>query len=226
MAEVFVQLTSLDRAIASSEGAVHLVEQKVHLESALTANDAALVLDTAKALLECVLKTILADRVEGANLEQDMNPLYKSVREVLPLNRNEKAKELLKNITGSLVHNVSELRNKFGAASHGDDGYWDNPIELPEAEMIAQMVDGMTAFLYRKHKQIGDPELAARIFYPDYPDFNDFLDGQFDGYNLHLDERHSFSLPASKLIFLTDEKAYREMLVQYRSSEQEYEEED
>lgn len=226
MAEVFVQLTSLDRAIASSEGAVHLVEQKVRLESALAANDAALVLDTAKALLECVLKTILADRVEGANLEQEMNPLYKSVREVLPLNRNEKAKELLKNITSSLVHNVSELRNKFGAASHGDDGYYDNPIEVPEAEMIAQMVDGMTAFLFRKHKQIGDPELAARIFYPDYADFNDFLDGQFDGYSLHLDERHTFALPASKIIFLTDEKAYREMLVQYRSSEQEYEEED
>lgn len=225
MAEVFVQLMSLDRAIASSEGAVHLVEQKARLESALAANDTALVLDTAKSLLECVLKTILTDRVEGANLEQDMSPLYRSVRDALPLNRDTGAAELLTRLTNSVVHNVSELRNRFGAASHGDDGYWENPIEIPEAEMIAQMVDGMPAFLYRKHKQIDDPELAARIFYPDYPDFNDFLDGQFDGYKLHLDEKHMFSLPASKLIFMTDEKAYREMLVQYRSSEAEYEEE-
>lgn len=225
MAEIFAQLTSLDRAIASSEGAVHLVEQKARLESALAASDTALVLDTSKSLLECVLKTILADRVAGADLEQDMSPLYRSVRDALPLNRDQDAAALLTRLTNSVVHNVSELRNRFGAASHGDDGYWENPIELPEAEMIAQMVDGMTAFLFRKHKQLGDPEQAARIFYGDYPEFNDFLDGQFEGYNLHLDERHSFSLPASKLIFMTDEKAYREMLVQYISSEAEYEEE-
>lgn len=225
MAEVFVQLMSLERAMAPSEEAVHLIEQKSRLESALAASDTALVLDTAKSLLESVLKTILADRVAGADLEQDMSPLYKAVRDVLPLNRNEKALSLLKNLTNTVVHNVAELRNKFGAASHGDDGYWENPIELPEAEMIAQMVDGVTAFLYRKHKQLGDPEQAARIFYQDYPEFNDFLDGQFEGYNLHLDEKHSFSLPASKLIFMTDEKAYREMLVQYMSSEAEYEKE-
>lgn len=219
MTDPFFSLSSSTRALANSEDAVHLIEQKGRVEQAVTANDPALTLDTAKAFLESVFKTILSDRVREPNLDQDLSPLYKCVRDVLPLNRNCDANEILKRLTNSVVHHLAELRNNYGAASHGGDGYFDNPIEMPEAEMVARFVDGLAGFLFYKHKAHGDPTVAARIYYGEYPEFDDFLDNQWQGYELPLSPEHSISLPASKIIFLTDPDAYREMLLQYRSSE-------
>ena len=213
-------LSSSTRALAGAEDAIHLIEQKERVEQAVISNDPALTLDTSKSLLESILKTILSDRVEAPDLGQDMSPLYRSVRDELPLNRDEKANEILKRLTNCIVHNVAELRNGFGAASHGDDGYYENPIEMPEAEMVAHIVDGMVGFLYLKHKSHGNPELAARIYYGEYPEFDDFLDTKWEGYELPLSDKHQISLPASKLIFITDPDTYREMLLQYLSSEE------
>lgn len=214
-------LSSSTRALVGSEDAVHLIQQKERVEQAVVSNDPALTLDTSKAFLESIFKTILSDRVAAPNLEQDLNPLYRSVREVLPLNRDAGASEILKRLTNSIVHSVAELRNKYGAASHGDDGYVENPIEMPEAEMVACIVDGMAGFLFQKHKAHGNPELAARIYYGEYPQFDDFLDNQWGGYELALTPQNSISLSASRIIFLTDPDAYREMLLQYLSSEKE-----
>ncbi|MCK9201297.1 MAG: abortive infection family protein [Gallionella sp.] len=212
-------LSSSTRALAGSNDAIHLIEQKERVEQAVVSNDPALTLDTAKAFLESIFKTILSDRVTAPNLEQDLSPLYRSVRDVLPLNRDEAVNDILKKLTNSIVHSVAELRNNYGAASHGDDGYFENPIEMPEAEMVARVVDGMAGFLFLKHKAHGNPELAARIYYGEYPEFDDFLDNQWEGYELPLSTEHNISLPASKIIFLSDPSAYREMLLQYLSSE-------
>ncbi|MHB8914328.1 MAG: abortive infection family protein [Thiobacillus sp.] len=214
-------LSSSTRALADSADAVHLIQQKERVEQAVVSNDPALTLDTAKAFLESIFKTILSDRVVDPDLEQDMSPLYRSVRDVLPLNRDNEANEILKRLTNGIVHNLAELRNKYGATSHGDDGYVENPIEMPEAEMVARIVDGMAGFLFQKHKAHGDPELAARIYYGEHPEFDDFLDNQWPGYELPLSPENSISLPASKIIFLTDPDGYREMLLQYLSTEKE-----
>lgn len=214
-------LSSSTRALAGTNDAVHLIEQKERVEQAVVSNDPALTLDTAKAFLESIFKTILSDRVAAPNLEQDLNPLYRCVRDVLPLNQDAAANEILKRLTNSIVHSVAELRNNYGAASHGNDGYFENPIEMPEAEMVARVVDGMAGFLFLKHKAHGNPELAARIYYGEYPEFDDFLDNQWKGYELPLSDAHSISLPASKIIFITEPEAYREMLLQYLSTEKE-----
>lgn len=214
-------LSSSTRALAGTNDAVHLIEQKERVEQAVVSNDPALTLDTAKAFLESIFKTILSDRVATPNLDQDLSPLYRSVREVLPLNQDAAANEILKRLTNSIVHSVAELRNNYGAASHGNDGYFENPIEMPEAEMVARVVDGMAGFLFLKHKAHGDPEQAARIYYGEYPEFDDFLDNQWKGYDLPLSDAHRISLPASKIIFITEPDAYREMLLQYLSTEKE-----
>lgn len=185
-----------------------------------------MVLDTSKAFLESLFKTILSDRVEKPDLTLDMSPLFKCVRDILPLNNDAQACEIIKKLTNSIVHNVTELRNRFGAASHGDDGYFENPIDISDAEMIAHVVDGMAGFLYRKHKTHGDPGVAARIYYRDYPDFNDYLDGQYEGYNMVLGEGKSLELSPSMVLFSADESMYREMLLQYLSTEEEDREEE
>jgi len=221
-----IHLASSTRALAGSKEASYLIEQKERVEQALAGGDAALVLDTSKAFLESLFKTILSDRVETPDLTQDMSPLFKCVRDILPLNNDAQACEIMKRLTNSIVHNVTELRNRFGAASHGDDGYFENPIDISDAEMIAHVVDGMAGFLYRKHKTHGDPEMAARIYYRDYPDFNDYLDGQYESYNMVLGEGKSLELSPSMLLFSVDESMYREMLLQYLSTEEEDREEE
>lgn len=147
MSETGFYLSSSTRAIAGSENAVNLIRQKERVEQAMASGDPALVLDTSKAFLESIFKTILSDRIENPDLDKKMSPLFVDVRNALSLNRDENARGLIRNISGAIVHNVAELRNKFGAASHGDDGYFDNPIGITEAEFVAQVVDGLAGFL-------------------------------------------------------------------------------
>ncbi len=218
------RLRSVTNAILGMVDAVHLIEQKERVEQAIVSGDAPLALDTSKSLLESVLKTILIDRIVDPNIDQDMNPLFRSVKDSLVLNRNSDADDIIKRIGSGLVHQVSELRNRYGAASHGDDGFYENPIEMPEVEMVAKMVDALCGLLIFKHKAEKNPAIAARIFYNDYPEFNDFVDGQWDGYELPLGENQTLNMPASKILFSTDEQAYREMLLQYLSTEEEEQE--
>lgn len=214
-------LASSTRAIAGSENAVHLIEQKERVEQAVVAKDAALALDTAKAFLETIFKTILSDRDSEADLSQDFGPLYRSVKNILRLNRDKDANELIGRLISSIVHNIGELRNNYGAASHGDDGYYQNPIEMPEAEMVARIVDGVAGFIFHKHKAEDDPELAIRIHYQDYPVFNDFLNGQYDSYELNIDKDRPLVMLPSQVLFMLDYEVYREMLLQFKSTEKE-----
>tara|TARA_R110000782_G_scaffold213944_4_gene301861 strand:- start:39 stop:1136 length:1098 start_codon:yes stop_codon:yes gene_type:complete len=211
-------------ALLDARDAVHLIEQKERLELAVMNEDAPLTLDTAKSFLESIFKTVLTDRVSEPNLGQDFRPLYKNVRDELLFNKNDTANAILGNLGSAIVHNVSELRNKFGAASHGDDGYFETPILMNEAEMIAHVVDGLAGFVFRKHKHLNDPESAQRIYYTDYPEFNSYLDGQYSGFNLELGERGGVNFLSSEIIFQTDRVLYREMLVQFRATEESDEE--
>jgi hypothetical protein len=219
MSETAFILENCNKAIGGSDEASHLIEQKSRLEQAVSNNDPALTLDTAKSLLESIFKTILSDRIKSPDLGQNLNPLYKNVRDVLVLNQDDEANEILKRLTNGIVHNVAELRNKYGAASHGDDGYYENPIEMPEAEMVAYLVDGMGGFLYRKHKHLNDPEVAQRIFYRDFEGFNDWLDSQYDPIKSPIEGAKEIIY--SYFLFSFDVNTYRAMLLQYIDSENE-----
>lgn len=211
-------LQSCTKAVAGSEDAAHLLQQKARLEQAVSSSDPALTLDTSRSLLETVFKTILTDRTSDPRLNQDLNPMYTAVRGVLPLNHDSEANEILKRLTNGIVHNVGELRNKYGAASHGDDGYYESPIQMHEAEMVAHFVDGMAGFLLRKHKDSTDPEVDQRIYHNDYVEFNDWLDTQNDP--IPVITEGSEPIPYSKFLFEQDCDGYRAVLLQYLESEQ------
>lgn len=218
MTDVAFILQSCTKAIAGEKETTYLLEQKSRLEQAVSSKDPGLTLDTSKALLESIFKTIISDRVAEPNLGQDLSPLYKNVRDVLALNQDAQASDILKRLTNSIVHNVGELRNKYGAASHGDDGCYENPIQMPEAEMIAHLVDGMGGFLYKKHKDLSDPELAQRIYYSDYSEFNDWLDSQNNPIKIPIEEAKE--IPFSTFLFTYDVISYRAMLLQFNSTEE------
>ena len=131
-----LRLTLSTRAIAGSEQAVHLIEQKERLEAAAMAKDAPLCLDMSKAFLESIFKTILSDRIEEPNLRQEFYPLFRNVKDEISFSDDQNASDLVGRLAGSIVNVVSELRNNFGAASHGDDGFHQNPIDMTSAEFV------------------------------------------------------------------------------------------
>lgn len=226
MTDTSLRLQLSTKAIVGSEEAVHLIEQKERLEAAAITNDAPLCLDLSKAFLETVFKTILNDRVDGVNQNEEFGPLYKQVKDNVQFSSNEDINKMLGLLAGQIINVTGQLRNRYGAASHGDDGYRDNPIDMIGAEFIMSSVDGLASCLYRKHRQSLSPEDAQRLLYDDYEEFNEWLDEQFDGYSLPLGNGSVIEFTASKMIFEHDLKGYREMLVQYSSTEDEDNEEE
>lgn len=215
-------LASSTNAIVGSAEAIHLIEQKERLERAVLSNDPALTLDTAKALLESTFKTIIADRDSEFDLSKDMPVLYKAVKELVTFHRDSDVQGMLEKLLGCIHNWIIQFRNRYGAASHGDDGYYENPVGMIEAELIAYVTDAMVGFLYAKHKQDGNPELLVRLYYNDYPEFNDYFDAQqANGYSLNLGNEASYEVSPSQILYHTDSEMYREILLQFLSSEKE-----
>ncbi len=218
MSDHSYKLSLSTRAIVGSEKAVHLVEQKERLEAALIKQDVPLCLDMSRAFLETVFKTVLTDRVSKPCLEQGFKQLFRSVRENITFNDNKHANALLGNLASGIVHQVNAFRNDFGAASHGDDGFHDNPIGIMEAEFIASAVDGLASFVYSKHRSTVDIRNAQRLNYLDHQDFNDWLDEQNEGWEM---VGTSIYLTASEILFNTDLESYKEALIQYQNLDKE-----
>jgi len=209
------------RAIIGSEEAVHLIEQKDRLEAAAISKDAPLCLDLSKAFLETVFKTILNDRVDNVNQNEEFGPLYKQVKDNVEFSSNEDINKMLSLLAGQIVNVTGQLRNRYGAASHGDDGYRNNPIDMISAEFIMSSVDGLASCLYRKHKDTVVVESAQRMNYTDFGDFNEWFDEQNDDFKILIGEGHFILLSASQILFEQDIEAYKEGLLQYASNSDE-----
>lgn len=214
------------RAIAETEDAIHLIEQKERLEAAIHAQDPALSIDLSKAFLESIFKTIISDRLESPDLRKEFFPLFKEVKDNLVFSNNYDVSDKLSRLAGSIVSVTNELRNRHGAASHGNDGYHRGELTIGDVEFIASSVDGLAAFLYQKHRETLEPENHHRIQYDDYPAFNDWIDGQYDAFSMQLSDQVTIEYAASKMLFNNDLDVYREMLLQYNSTENEEEDDD
>lgn len=82
-------LPSTSKSVIDNEEALHLIEQIQRVAFSVAKKDSALMLDTTKALLETTYKTILEDRGEFFNESDDMNLLYKMLKQILPFNRDK-----------------------------------------------------------------------------------------------------------------------------------------
>lgn len=212
-------LPSTSKSVVDSEEALHLIEQIQRVAFSVAKKDSALTLDTTKALLETTYKTILNDLGKSFDDFDDMYALYEIVKQALPFNRDDEANKILERLVGAIAHGVPKLRNKFGASSHGKDGYYLNPIEMPEAEMVVHLVDGVSGFLLKKSRMITNPENSQRIYYSEYEEFNEYLDTSNDPYDLKIDG--STPVPYSKFLFDYEPEAYKEFLIQFLTQKEE-----
>ena len=212
-------LIASTHAIIGSNEAIHLIEQKENVEQALDRQDPSQVLDTSKAFLETIFKTILFDLEEKPY--EKSNPsftnLFYEVCLRVPLNPNVKVHLRLKDLINKMILAIANLRDDFGSASHGKDGYFENPIQMPEVEMIARFVDGIAAFLYRKHKESKDRRLSVRLTYDDCSDFNEWFDEEREAITINIPDGNQVLFLASEVLFKNDQVAYQEAFLEYLS---------
>ena len=190
------------------------IEQQIHaIENALlSVPDFAF--DLSKTLVESVCKTVLADIGQPADPNWDAPKLLKETTNrltLLPRNHPDPAKasdSVAKTIRGLLqtIQGLCELRNGYGMASHGRDGFAVR-LGLRQATLAAQAADTIVSFLYRVHRDALAQAPGARVYYEDHADFNEAFDR--DNELIRLGD---LELLASRVLFHGDQQAYKAAL--------------
>lgn len=198
----------LDGPIAES------IEQQIHaIENSLeSVPDFAF--DLSKTLVESVCKTVLADIGQPADARWNTPRLLKETTNVLALlPRNypasSRGRESLKRTIHGLLHTIQglcELRNNYGMASHGRDGF-SARLGLHQAMLAAQAADTIVSFLYRIHRDALSQDPGARVYYEDHVDFNEAFDN--DNETIRVTD---LGLRPSEVLFKGDREAYKAAL--------------
>ena len=193
------------------------IEQQIHaIENALSSvPDFAF--DLSKTLVESVCKTVLADIGQAADPNWDAPKLLKETTNrlaLLPRNHPDPTKardSVEKTIRGLLqtIQGLCELRNGYGMASHGRDGF-SARLDLRQATLAAQAADTIVSFLYRIHRDALMQSPGARVYYEDHVAFNEVFDR--DNEPIRLGD---VELLPSRVLFHGDREAYKAALNEY-----------
>lgn len=173
--------------------------------------------DLSKTLVESVCKTVLADIGQPAGPNWDAPKLLRETTNrlaLLPRNHPDPAKardSVEKTIRGLLqtIQGLCELRNGYGMASHGRDGF-SARLDLRHATLAAQAADTIVSFLYRIHRDALMQTPGARVYYEDHADFNEAFDR--DNEPIRLGD---VELMPSRVLFRGDREAYKAALNDY-----------
>ncbi len=173
--------------------------------------------DLSKTLVESVCKTVLADVGQPADSKWDAPRLLKETTHrlaLLPRNHPDPGKardSVEKTVRGLLqtIQGLCELRNGYGMASHGRDGF-SARLDLRQATLAAQAADTIVSFLYRIHRDSLMQSPGARVYYEDHADFNESFDR--DNETIRLGD---LELLPSRVLFHADREAYKAALNEY-----------
>lgn len=173
--------------------------------------------DLSKTLVESVCKTVLADVGQLADPNWDALKLLRETTNrlsLLPPGHPDprKARDSVEKTTRGLLQTIQglcELRNNYGMASHGRDGF-SARLDLRQATLAAQAADTIVSFLYRIHRDALTKAPGARVYYEDHQDFNEAIDRDNETFRLGKVE-----LPPSRVLFHTDHEAYKAALNEY-----------
>lgn len=179
--------------------------------------------DLSKTLVESVCKTVLADIGQPANPNWDAQRLLRETTNrlaLLPRNHPDPANarnSVEKTIRGLLqtIQGLCELRNGYGMASHGRDGF-SARLDLRQATLAAQAADTIVSFLYRIHRDALIQSPGVRVYYEDHTDFNEAFDR--DNEMIRLGE---VELLPSRVLFYGDREAYKAALNEYLAEQNE-----
>jgi hypothetical protein len=182
--------------------------------------------DLSKTLIESVCKTVLADIGQPADPGWDCPRLLRETTNrlsMLPRNHPDAANargSIEKTIRGLLqtVQGLCELRNNYGIASHGRDGFAAR-LDVRQATLAAQAADTIVSFLYRIHRDTSSDSPGARVYYEDHETFNQAFDAANEV--VVLGESR---LQPSFVLFRADPEAYKAALLGFLTEPPDWEE--
>lgn len=173
--------------------------------------------DLSKTLVESVCKTVLADIGKPADPKWDCPKLVRETLNqfsLMPTDHPDPAKgreSVTRTINGMLqaIQGLCELRNNYGIASHGRDGFAVR-LDRRQATLAAQAADTIVSFLYRIHRDALSRSPGERVYYEDHKDFNEVFDQDND-----LVRIGNLEWLPSRVLFHTDRVAYKTALNDY-----------
>lgn len=193
-----------------------LIEALVENTERAVAEGSPTTFELSKSLLDTTCKTILTDRGVRIDRNWDTPQLFKETQNQLnfipPEHPNPQIFQggLTSILQGlrTAIQGFAELRNSEGIIAHGQDGYRQVFFFAYQLEFVARAADAIVNFLFSAHRRNPLGLKASRIYYEDYPEFNDYVDEYFEAAVIFEQV-----FPASKTLFNSDKDhtAYREM---------------
>ena len=196
-------------------GAEHLQQKINDVEAALQDEHPGKIFDAAKNLLETIFRTIITDKNGEIQLVNNQEPhlldLYLQAKNSLPdFSREVGAAGMLAEVCKKVVRVTGYCRNNYGFASHGQDGYTEHQVRQEEAVFVSNVAISLVNFLYGLHIASPMSYKNSRIIYGNHAAFNDYLDDTNDPVVIA-----GISMSPSEALFMTDQSAYRELLIDY-----------
>lgn len=195
--------------------APHLAEKYQQLLTSLADKSPESIYDSAKVLVESVMRTVITDR-NGSVDEQPTRPasIYSLCEQTIATFGAHDTDAEFVPILKSCTLAIATMRNNYGAGSHGQDGYVERTIDLEEALFIARLAMTVVGYIYTRHTSPGADRQNARLHYEDYEDFNAYIDREGDI------EVAGILVAPSRILFDNDPIAYKEQLLEYENDTQ------
>ena len=174
-----------------------------------TESNPALCIETSKALIEGICKTILKNKKISFNSDT-LQVLVKKTTETLvedEQNYRDNLVELCRKIS-AVVQEIATIRNNAGFASHGQD------IDVPQMDktlslFVSRATDLICSFILDVYINQRDRNKDCRIHYEDNEPFNQELDDE------NPIKINGVILSFSEALFQQDYEAYKEELFEY-----------
>jgi len=174
------------------------------------------VLDGAKSILESIAKTILTTKGIAYDPDSSVGYLVKLAFKNLPVFSEMEARDTecsakILSALSTVCTALGEFRNLYGFFSHGTDLHAEK-FDRYLIELAIGASDLLGSFLITSHAE--DHRDRNRLFYEDYPEFNNWLDEQ------GAVEVQGIPLSASLALFKCDLEAYKEQLNWFESEKE------
>jgi hypothetical protein len=187
----------------------HFLEHIETIEKTIESNPA-LCIETSKALIEGICKTILTNK--GISFKSDIRfqGLVRQTTDALVSDEQSYHDELieLSRRISAVVQEIATIRDTAGFASHGQD------IDIPPMDralslLVSRATDLIGSFILDIYINQRDRNKDSRIHYKDNEKFNQQLDDE------NPVERNGLVISFSEALFYQDYEAYKESLFEY-----------
>ncbi len=175
---------------------------------AFAQTDFSIALENAKALIETICKEICHLKEIEYESNANMNKLLKKAFEAIGYPPSKSISQI-SSALATIGRQIGQLRNEIGVTSHGKTleelEERNNKIDDLSKEFLIESIEIIALFLIKSFECENPRNRSSHemILYTDNPDFNEFWDDAFGGF-----EMGDYSYSASEILFNADYKAY------------------